>query len=93
VHSVIAFVRHGEPGTSPMLVVCNFTPVPRRGWRVGVPRGGRWVERLNTDSSFYGGSNLGTPQAHSQPVACDGRAESVVIDLPPLGTAMFEWLP
>ena len=53
---------------------------------------GRWRERLNTDSAHYGGSNLGTPlgQADSQPVACNGRADSIVIDLPPLASVFFE---
>ena len=77
----------------PLLVLSNFTPVTRRGWRVGVPRAGRWRERLNTDSSHYGGGNLGTPlgQADSQPVACNGRADSIVVDLPPLASVFFEW--
>jgi 1,4-alpha-glucan branching enzyme len=76
-------------------VVCNFTPVVRHGWRVGVPRAGRWRERLNTDSAYYGGSNVGTPLglADSEPVACDGRSDSLLIDLPPLATVMFEWAP
>jgi 1,4-alpha-glucan branching enzyme len=67
--------------------------VVRHGWRVGVPRAGRWRERLNTDSAFYGGSNVGTPfgVADSQGVACDDRADSIVVDLPPLATVMFEW--
>jgi len=78
-----------------MLVVSNFTPVVRHGWRVGVPRAGRWRERLNTDSQHYGGSNVGTALglADSQPVACNDKADSILIDLPPLATVMFEWAP
>jgi 1,4-alpha-glucan branching enzyme len=91
-HSVVSFVRRGHAGSAPVLVACNFTPVPRRGWRIGVPRAGRWVERLNTDSAYYGGSNVGTPQAWAEAVPCDGRPDSVVIDLPPLGAVMFEWV-
>ena len=49
-NSVYSFVRHGNDGDPPVLVVCNFTPVVREGFRVGVPRDGRWVERLNTDA-------------------------------------------
>ena len=92
-HSVFSFVRRGLGETPPLLVLSNFTPVTRRGWRVGVPRAGRWRERLNTDSSHYGGGNLGTPlgQADSQPVACNGRADSIVVDLPPLASVFFEW--
>jgi 1,4-alpha-glucan branching enzyme len=63
-------------GSAPVLVLCNFAPVVHRGLRVGVPRAGRWVERLNTDSAHYGGSNVGTPlgAAQSAPVACHGRS-------------------
>ncbi len=94
-HSVLSFVRRSVGATTLMLVVCNFTPVVRHGWRVGVPRAGRWRERLNTDSAYYGGSNVGTPLglADSQPVGCDGRSDSLLIDLPPLATVMFEWAP
>jgi len=92
-HSVLAFVRHGDGDAHPVLVVCNFTPVVHHGWRIGVPRGGRWVERLNTDSAHYGGSNVGLPlgAAHSTPVAAHGRPQSIVLDLPPLACVMLEW--
>ena len=46
-----------------MLVVCNMTPVPRHDYRIGVPRAGRWREIANTDSRFYGGSDLGNDGA------------------------------
>jgi 1,4-alpha-glucan branching enzyme len=66
-----------------------------RGWRVGVPQPGTYVERLNTDSQHYGGSNVGTPlgRATSMATAANGRPQSIVIDLPPLATVMFEWAP
>ncbi len=94
-HSVLSFVRRSLGATTLMLVVCNFTPVVRSGWRVGVPRAGRWRERLNTDSAYYGGSNIGTPLglADSEDVGCDGRTDSILIELPPLATVMFEWAP
>ena len=57
--SVFAYLRLGSDGTPPALVVCNFTPVPRYGYRLGVPHGGLWREVLNTDAGIYGGSNLG----------------------------------
>jgi 1,4-alpha-glucan branching enzyme len=93
-HSTLAFVRRGIGAQSLLLVVCNFTPVVRRGWRVGVPRAGRWRERINTESTYSGGSNVGTPLgvAESQPVGCDGRGDSIVVELPPLATVMFEWV-
>jgi 1,4-alpha-glucan branching enzyme len=94
-HSVLSFVRRSQGATTLMLVVCNFTPVVRLGWRVGVPRAGRWRERLNTDSQHYGGSNVGTALglADTQPVPCNDKADSILIDLPPLATVMFEWAP
>ena len=91
--SLLAFVRHGNEGTAPVLVLCNFTPLVQRGWRVGVPRAGTWVERLNSDSSHYGGSNVGTPlgAARSEAVASHGRSQSILVDLPPLATVFLEW--
>jgi 1,4-alpha-glucan branching enzyme len=93
--SMLAFVRHGEPGTNPVLVVCNFTPVVHHGMRLGVPRDGRWQERLNTDSAHYHGSNVGTPlgAAHSEGIASHGRSQSILVDVPPLATVFLEWVP
>ena len=91
--SVLSFIRHGDdPGTM-IVVVCNFTPAPQRGYRIGVPQPGDYRECLNTDSTHYGGSNLGTPlgMATAERVALHGRPHSIVIDLPPLATVMFEW--
>ncbi len=91
--SLLAFVRHGDADAHPVLVLCNFTPLVHQGYRVGVPRAGNWVERLNTDSSHYGGSNVGTPlgAARSQGVAAHGRDQSLLVDLPPLSCVFFEW--
>jgi 1,4-alpha-glucan branching enzyme len=66
--------------------------VPRQGYRIGVPHGGRWVERLNTDAAVYGGSgmgNLGAVEAEAS--AWHGRPYSVLLTLPPLATVLFEW--
>jgi len=95
-HSTLSFVRRGRDAhRSLVLVVCNFTPTVHRGWRVGVPQPGTYVERLNTDSQHYGGSNVGTPlgRAASMALSAHGRPQSIVIDLPPLATVMFEWTP
>jgi 1,4-alpha-glucan branching enzyme len=91
--SLLSFVRRGrEPGTL-VLVVCNFAPVVQHGLRLGVPAAGTWHERINTDSSHYGGSNVGNPlgAAGSEDVASHGRAQSIVITMPPLATVFFEW--
>jgi 1,4-alpha-glucan branching enzyme len=72
-----------------VLVVSNMTPVPREAMTLGVPEGaGAWREVLNTDSSFYGGSNLGNGPA-ALPVhriASHGRAQSITLTVPPLAT-------
>jgi 1,4-alpha-glucan branching enzyme len=89
-NSVFAFLRLGEEGDAPILVVCNMTPVPRQGYRVGVPKAGRWCEAANTDSRFYGGSDLGNGGgvvASDQP--SHGQAHSVLLTLPPLSTVML----
>ena len=67
-------------------MVLNFTPLPRRGYRIGVPRAGAYRELLNSDSAYYNGSNSGNPaQLHSTDESWMGRPHSLVLDLPPLG--------
>jgi len=90
--SLLSFVRWARDG-SVIAVVCNFTPNVHRGFRLGVPKAGTWLERLNTDSAHYGGSNVGTPlgTADSEPVASHGQPDSIVIDLPPLATVFLAW--
>ena len=93
--SIVAFVRHARRAAPPVLVASNFTPTVHRRLRIGVPRAGRWHERINTDSEHYGGSNVGTPfgVAYSEGVGAHGRADSILVDLPPLATVMYEWSP
>jgi 1,4-alpha-glucan branching enzyme len=84
--SVIAWLRLGRASDPPVLVVCNFTPVPRYNYRLGVPREGDWDEILNTDSAAFGGSgvgNLGRVTATAEP--SHGFAASAPLTLPPLG--------
>jgi len=89
-NSVLSFVRYGEEGDAPVLVVSNFTPVVRAGFRVGVPRPGRWAERLNTDAGIYGGSDVGNPAGlTAEPVPWNGQDHSVTLRLPPLATSVF----
>ncbi|MDP5238091.1 1,4-alpha-glucan branching protein GlgB [Uliginosibacterium sp. 31-16] len=92
-HSIYSFIRHGHDDVRPVVVVCNFTPTVHRGYRLGVPRSGTYAERINTDSQHYGGSNVGTPLASSQFVPWQGKPDSILIDLPPLATVIFEWQP
>jgi 1,4-alpha-glucan branching enzyme len=88
-NSVLTFLRRGEGGR-PMLVACNFTPVPRVGYRVGVPVCGAWHEVLNSDAPHYGGSGMGNlGRVTSEPTPWHGREHSVALTLPPLGAVMF----
>jgi 1,4-alpha-glucan branching enzyme len=90
--SIIAFLRKSAGAGAPLLVVCNFTPVPRANFLVGVPERGLWREVINTDARDYGGAgwgNLGTVE--SVPVAAHGRVESLNLTLPPLSTLVLRW--
>jgi 1,4-alpha-glucan branching enzyme len=91
--SLLSFVRKGRDG-SMMLVICNFAPVVHAACRFGVPAPGQWQERLNTDSSYYGGSNVGTPlgAATTEAVTSHGRGQSIVLRVPPLATVFLEWI-
>jgi 1,4-alpha-glucan branching enzyme len=92
--SVLSFLRLGEDGDRPVLVVCNFTPVPRENYRIGVPTGGRWAERINTDSQDYGGSGIGNGgSVEASAIPWHGRPFSLNLTLPPLSTLILEWRP
>ncbi|MDB5219553.1 MAG: 1,4-alpha-glucan (glycogen) branching enzyme GH3-type [Myxococcaceae bacterium] len=88
--SVIAFLRRGRGDDDVAVVACNFTPVPRHQYRIGVPRAGHWREIFNSDARDYGGSghgNLGGVDA--VPYPWNGRPSSVVVTLPPLGAIIL----
>ncbi|WP_142810386.1 1,4-alpha-glucan branching protein GlgB [Tepidiphilus olei] len=88
--SVLALLRHA-PGSPLVLVVANFTPIPRHGYRIGVPQGGYWRERLNSDAACYGGSNLGNAGgARAEAIPAHGRLQSLVLTLPPLAVLYLE---
>lgn len=83
--SVLSFLRHAEDPNDELLVVCNFTPIVRRNYRVGVPRGGWWHEILNSDGETYGGSGQGNfGGVEAAPVATQGHYRSLLLTLPPL---------
>jgi 1,4-alpha-glucan branching enzyme len=89
-NSVIAWARRGESEAETVIVVSNFTPVPREGYRIGVPLPGFYREVLNTDAALYGGSNMGNHGG----VAADGMPShgqpySLTLTLPPLSTLML----
>jgi len=85
-HSVISFLRKGRSSDRVVLSVCNFTPVPRFGYRVGVPLPGFWEEVLNSDGKEYGGSGLGNLGGlEADPIPFHGKSHSLCLTLPPLG--------
>jgi 1,4-alpha-glucan branching enzyme len=88
--SVIAFLRKDRWGF-PILVICNFTPVVRENYRVGVPRGGFWYECLNSDAPYYGGTGQGNMGgAEAVPLPSHGRFHSLLLKLPPLGVLFLK---
>jgi 1,4-alpha-glucan branching enzyme len=88
--SVFAYLRLGREGDPAVLVVCNFTPVPRYGYRLGVPYAGVWREIVNTDAAVYGGSNLGNGGAvQAEPISSHDLPASVALVLPPLATVIL----
>ena len=69
-----------------VVAIVNFTPVPRDGYRIGVPRAGAYIELVNSDAEVYGGSNVGNGGARrTEPIAAHGHADSLRLTLPPLG--------
>jgi 1,4-alpha-glucan branching enzyme len=88
--SVLSYVRRGRDPGSLAVVVGNFTPVPRHDYRIGVPRPGRYVERINTDAGVYGGSGVGNAGGlHADPTPMHGHAYSLRLQLPPIGVLIF----
>jgi 1,4-alpha-glucan branching enzyme len=88
--SVFAYLRLGADGDPPILAVCNFTPVPRFDYRLGVPVGGVWQEIVNTDAAVYGGSGMGNGgQVMADAISIHGHPASVSLTLPPLATLIL----
>jgi 1,4-alpha-glucan branching enzyme len=89
--STLAFLRRGRDPADMVLVVLNFTPVPREQHRVGLPVGGVWRELLNSDATLYGGSGVGNAgQIVAEPTPWHGRPYSARLVLPPLGALFFQ---
>ncbi len=90
VNSVLSFVRKADSERGAAVVVVNFTPVPRQGYRIGVPGPGYYREAMNSDAAAYGGSNMGNGGGvMAEPVPWHGRSHSIALTLPPLGGLIF----
>ncbi len=91
-NSVISFLRRDPESHEFLLFVFNFTPVPRQGYRIGVPRNGHWEEILNSDAPTYWGSGIGNQGGRwAEDWAEHGRPHSLCTDIPPLGMVVFRW--
>ena len=89
--SVISFLRRGRNPADQLLLVCNFTPVVRQNYRVGVPRSGLWKELLNSDALLYGGSGQGNfGGVEAVPLPVHGQPFSLSMTLPPLGMLVYQ---
>jgi 1,4-alpha-glucan branching enzyme len=88
--SVYTFLRRGQTTYTIVVVACNFTPLVRERYRIGVPRGGWWREALNSDSEYYAGSGTGNAGGVlALDTSCHGRSHMLEVTLPPLGIVFF----
>jgi 1,4-alpha-glucan branching enzyme len=93
-NSVLAFFRHADDGSPPLLCAFNFTPVPREGYRLGVANGKKWVKLLDTDAEEFGGSGFAWQEdAKVDPIPMHDRSRSIAVTLPPLGAVVFGMAP
>jgi 1,4-alpha-glucan branching enzyme len=87
----VSIVRYARDHSDFVVMVFNFTPVPRIGYKIGVPEPGYYVERLNSDASIYGGSNVGNQGGvPSEPAPAHGFDQSVCLTVPPLGCLLLK---
>ena len=90
-NNVLTYLRFGEDREAPVLVACNFTPVPRRTYRVGVPLPGHWREMLNSNAAIYGGTDEGNyGGVETENKECHGHPYSLNLNLPPLGMVVLK---
>ena len=90
-NSVLTYLRLPKEQNASVLVACNFTPVPRRGYRVGVPHEGHWNEVLNSNAAIYGGTDEGNfGGCTADPIPTHGFDQSVLLNLPPLAVVLLK---
>jgi 1,4-alpha-glucan branching enzyme len=91
VQSALAYLRRGKSPAELLVIGCNFTPVPRHNYRIGVQHEGYWQEILNSDAPLYGGSGQGNlGGVATSPVSWHGHPQSINVTLPPLGIVVFK---
>jgi 1,4-alpha-glucan branching enzyme len=90
-NSIVAFLRRAKDPNDFLVVVASFTPVPREGYRLGVPAAGFYRELLNSDSRYYGGADIGNAGGvPSEPTPWQGYPDSIVVTVPPLAVVFFK---
>src|SRR5215218_3059414 len=89
-NNVVSFLRRSENGAEVLVALCNLSPVPRERYRMGLPRGGRWREAVNTDAVQYGGSNVGNRGGvMAEDTPSHGQPCSLTVTIPPLATVIL----
>ena len=90
-NSVLTYMRLRKDGSSPMVIACNYTPIVRNGYRIGVPHPGHWREMLNSNAGIYGGTDEGNFfGCMTEAVPHHGFEQSLLVDLPPLAMVVFK---
>jgi 1,4-alpha-glucan branching enzyme len=90
-NSILSYIRKAKSSDEFLVIVTNFTPVPRVGYRIGVPKPGYYREILNSDSAYYWGSNVGNDGGQAtEAIPVHGRPQSLALTLPPLATIMLK---
>ena len=90
-NSVVSLIRRAKNGNDFLVAIVNFTPVPREGYRIGVPAAGPYLELMNSDSAAYGGSNVGNGGVvFTEAIASHGQGQSLRLNLPPLGFLLLK---
>jgi 1,4-alpha-glucan branching enzyme len=89
-NSILSYGRRTKEGGETILVICNFTPVVRSGYRLGVPEAGVYEEIFNTDAAEYGGSNVVNKAQESSPTPWQDHPHSIVLTIPPLAAVYWK---
>lgn len=89
--SLLSFIRRGKKETDTLVVICNFTPIEHKAYKLGVPSGGKWQEIFSSDSSKYGGEGRNNKVAkQAKKEECDGQEHYISVNVPPLSIAVFK---
>lgn len=89
--SLLSYIRRGKKETDTLVVICNFTPIEHKAYKLGVPLGGRWQEIFSSDSSKYGGEGRNNKVAkQAKKEECDGQDHYISVNVPPLSIAVFK---